>query len=154
LAELVVTIGILALTLSGIMVAFVGAAALNEDSEMLSRALDTGMAQLETTRLAAINNFGAVVPGTTLFTIPGPAAAPNAYAATSRGVLTVTAAPAGSFYYVITAKVCWQGRSGRNMGEDRNLNGVLDLGAPSEDTNGDNLLTCPVDLVTTVARRN
>jgi len=149
-----VTTGILAISLSGIMVAFVGAFTLNEDMGMKRRALDAAMARIEAVRMQAIASWGTLVTAPPLpkFEIPGPPTAPTAYNADAEGRLTLTPInPPNQTAYVIAAQVCWRARGGRIMGGDRNLNGVLDAGEP--DLNGDGLPDCPVQLVTTVARR-
>lgn len=49
----------------------------------------------------------------------------------------------------VTISVCWM-QNNRVIGEDQNLNGVLD---PGEDTNGNGIIDSPVQLVTLVADR-
>ena len=49
----------------------------------------------------------------------------------------------------ITISVCWNQRN-RIIGEDRNLNGVLEAG---EDANSNGIIDSPVQLVTLVANR-
>ena len=49
----------------------------------------------------------------------------------------------------ITISVCWNQRS-RIIGEDKNLNGVLDAG---EDANNNSIIDSPVQLITLVANR-
>jgi len=52
-------------------------------------------------------------------------------------------------FLVVTVSVCWQ-QGNRFIGEDLNLNGVLDAG---EDANGNNMIDSTVKLVTQVANR-
>jgi len=49
----------------------------------------------------------------------------------------------------VTVSVCWKHRN-RVIGEDRNLNGVLDAG---EDANGNAIIDSPVELTTRIANR-
>jgi len=49
----------------------------------------------------------------------------------------------------VTISVCWNQKS-RIIGEDRNLNGVLDSG---EDTNNNGIIDSPVQIITLVANR-
>ena len=51
---------------------------------------------------------------------------------------------------VLTVSVCWRQRANRIIGEDLNLNGTLDAG---EDTNGNNIIDSPAQLVTLVTAR-
>lgn len=50
----------------------------------------------------------------------------------------------------VTVTVCWRQRAGRVIGEDKNLNGVLD---PGEDENSNGQIDSPVQLVTLMAQR-
>jgi len=52
-------------------------------------------------------------------------------------------------FLLITVSVCWR-EGNRMIGEDSNLNGVLDAG---EDTNGNGIIDSTVKLVTQVANR-
>jgi prepilin-type N-terminal cleavage/methylation domain-containing protein len=49
----------------------------------------------------------------------------------------------------VTVSVCWR-QGNRIIGEDANLNGVLNLG---EDANGNGVIDSPVELVTLIANR-
>lgn len=49
----------------------------------------------------------------------------------------------------VTVSVCWRHRN-RVIGEDSNLNGVLDVG---EDANGNGIIDSPVELTTRIANR-
>ena len=49
----------------------------------------------------------------------------------------------------LTISVCWK-QGNRIIGEDTNLNGVLDAG---EDANGNGIIDSPVELVTRIANR-
>jgi len=50
---------------------------------------------------------------------------------------------------LVTVSVCWQ-QGNKVIGEDKNLNGILD---PGEDTNGNGIIDSTVELVTQVANR-
>jgi prepilin-type N-terminal cleavage/methylation domain-containing protein len=50
----------------------------------------------------------------------------------------------------LTVSVCWRQRGTLVVGEDRNLNGVLNTG---EDLNGNNMIDSTVQLVTLIANR-
>lgn len=52
-------------------------------------------------------------------------------------------------FLLITISICWS-QGNRIVGEDRNLNGVLDIG---EDVNGNGIIDSTVELVTQVANR-
>jgi Tfp pilus assembly protein PilV len=49
--------------------------------------------------------------------------------------------------YEITVSVCWRQKSGRVIGEDLDLDGVLDAG---EDVNGNGMIDSPVQLITLI----
>jgi hypothetical protein len=65
----------------------------------------------------------------------------------SRGVVYVNETPPELLG--ITVSVCWRQR-GRIIGEDTNLNGLLDTG---EDKNGNGIIDSAVELTTRVAKR-
>lgn len=65
----------------------------------------------------------------------------------SRGVVYVD--DANPELLEVTVSVCWRHRN-RIIGEDSNLNGVLDTG---EDVNGNGIIDSPVELTTRIANR-
>jgi type II secretory pathway pseudopilin PulG len=65
----------------------------------------------------------------------------------SRGIVYVNATDPE--FLLITISVCWR-QGNRIIGEDINLNGVLDAG---EDTNGNGIIDSTVELVTQVVNR-
>ncbi len=50
-------------------------------------------------------------------------------------------------HVIVTISFSWKERSGRIIGEDKNLNGILDAG---EDTNGNGQLDSPVEMTTQI----
>jgi hypothetical protein len=66
---------------------------------------------------------------------------------TSRGVVYVD--DTNPELLEVTTSVCWR-QGNRVIGEDRDLDGVLDAG---EDKNGNGIIDSPVELVTRIANR-
>lgn len=66
----------------------------------------------------------------------------------SRGVIYVD--DANPDLLKVTISVCWRQRANRIIGEDLDLDGVLDAG---EDLNGNNMIDSPAQLVTLITQR-
>jgi len=67
---------------------------------------------------------------------------------TGKGVITLDSSVANLLTIEIVA--CWQDKYGRIIGEDTDLDGVLDTG---EDANGNNKIDSPVTLITMRSKR-
>ena len=68
-----------------------------------------------------------------------------------KGISLVTVNDQDPQLLVITVKCFWKQAKGRLIGEDKNLNGILDEG---EDTNKNDVLDSPITLVTYVYNRS
>lgn len=136
LIEILFAIGLLAFALCGILVTFTSAMSLNAFSKNINIATNAAESLMEKIRTDAFPNIVGDYNGL---------------------VFNVTAIPASvGVVYVnntnpellnVTISVCWR-QGTRIIGEDKNLNGVLNAG---EDTNGNGIIDSPVKLTTQIA---
>ena len=138
LVELLFSAGILAFTVCGLLVSYSSAMVLAETSKNINIATNaaaTLMEQIRTDTFSSIvNDYNGLV-----FSVN--AMPPNA------GVVYVD--DTNPELLQVTISICWRQGNGV-IGEDKNLNGVLDAG---EDTNGNGIIDSPVQLVTQIANR-
>lgn len=84
-------------------------------------------------------NYGSGgTPGNTFDMSPG----------TGKGVIYIDSS--NSNLLAVTISISWRNQNGRIIGEDADLDGILDAG---EDTNGDGQLNSPVTMTSLIARR-
>ena len=149
-------ISVLAVSVSGAMVASLQAAGTSSDRTIAIQILTE---QMELIRSQAIGNFDSVLPaaGTVgVIAIPVSAANyPNSRlvdrAAFHIDVQRLNVPVANNPDLIeVTGTISWRSQNNRLYGEDANLNGSLDLG---EDLNGDGVLTSPVQITTRFSRR-
>lgn len=135
LPELLFSLVILLPLFAGAMLVLVRCLALNELSVNTSSALLAVRNRMHDIENTAFNQIIANYHQQT-FTSPDLAGTGVSYVqAISGDLLTVT------------VSFCWQEANGRLMGEDADLDGVLDFG---EDLNGNNMLDSPVTIATVI----
>ncbi len=138
LIELLFAVGILAVVLCGILATYSSCFVLGATSKNTNIATNAAiglMEEVRSTPFAQIpNDYGDLN-----FAVNGIPA--------SRGVVYVD--DSNPELLEITVEVCWR-QGNRVIGEDENLNGILDAG---EDVNGNGRIDSPVELVARVANR-
>ncbi len=145
LVELLVTAGILAFCIISIMQLFIYAGIEASLAGNKTQAISEAQNKIEEIRN---HNFANIVANYGVGGTPGNIF--NLSSLTGKGVVEID--NSNPELLVITVLVCWQDKGGRIIGEDANLDGVLDAGA-GEDTDGDNKLDSPVTIVTMLTRR-
>ena len=141
LIELLFTFSILVFCLCGLLLTYINMYILSDLSRDLTLANNTVQAEMEIVKRTNFDNLLAL-NGTT-FNIPS-------FAGTDAiGVREVTTTAYADLRRVRII-ACFKSR-GRVIGEDRNLNGALDIAA-GEDANGNERLDSPVEVVTLIAR--
>ena len=135
LVELLVASAILIITIVGILISYVRSLELAELSRNSSVAINASRSQIEqmkNTDFAQVTaNFNNVT-----FTVPG---------FNGMGVSYVSTVNANLVQVVAT--FCWRQRNGRVVGEDRDLDGVVDAG---EDANGNGRLDSPTQVISDI----
>jgi len=121
LVELLLAAGILVLSLSGILVSYLACLELTEMSKNSSMALHEVKSKLEEIQNTTFDQIKATYDNTT-FTLAGFNGMGVSYVDDSNLDLLL-----------IDVAFCWRQPNGRVIGEDKNLNGQLDVG---EDQNG------------------
>lgn len=143
LVEVMVVVGILAVVVVGMLQLFV---AISVQSGMAgNKTLAVSEAQ---TKLEEIHkhNFNSITVDYAMGGTPGNTFVPSMLKGS--GAIEITAI--NSELIEIGVKVCWEDKYNRIVGEDTNLNGVLDVG---EDKDADGILDCPVTLKSKITRR-
>ena len=143
LVELLVTIAILSIVVVGVMKVFIYATSLSEIARNQTIAVSEAKSKIEEMRnytfssLAADYGSGGT-PGNTfdLTEIIG------------KGVVYIDSSNANLLE--IKVVVSWQNQDGRVVGEDKDLDGVLDTG---EDSDGNGQLSSLVEIVSLIAKR-
>lgn len=138
LVELLVVVGILAVVILGLIETFLVGAVLTDLSNRKTVALGEAQDKMEEILdydydQIATDYASGGTPGNTF----------NLSQITGKGVITIDATDATLLK--IDVVVSFQYRDGRIVGEDRDLDGVLDVG---EDANGNGVLDSPVKLST------
>lgn len=147
MVELVIVIGIMSVSIVGLLSLFLYTSVQGEMSGNKTLAVKTAQSKVEEIRnhtyslIAADYALGGT-PGNT-FDISG---------VTGKGVVYIdsTNAPCSAELLCIEIDVSWQNKYGRMIGEDINYNGVPDAG---EDVNVNNRLDSPVKIVSMITRR-
>ncbi|RKY38479.1 MAG: hypothetical protein DRP75_04445 [Candidatus Omnitrophota bacterium] len=142
LIEVIFATTLLLALLAGLLSLVLYCSNLQETSRNISIALNEARAKIEeiksTTFSQIVSDYNAKV--FSLSSLPGP------------GVMRTEASyvsGSGNNLIDVRVVVCWK-EKGRVIGEDSNLNGVLDAG---EDSNGNGRLDSPVELSTSIANR-
>ena len=142
IVEVLIATVVLALAICGILGAYTTCLVLVTTSKNVSAATNAAQGVIEEIRstpfVDIINDFDGMI--FTVNDIPS-----------SRGVVYVTdtGALGSSELLGVTVSVCWQ-QGNKIIGEDANLNGVLDAG---EDVNGNGMIDSTVQLKTQVVNR-
>lgn len=158
LAELMVAALILITILVGLLASYVTCFDLNETSKNFTLAMDAinqKMAEVSDYSFSNIcSNFGISNSTFTLSDsdfqlMPAGDSRGNIYVYpyTTSSISSACASGCTCDYTMlrVVISVCWRQKSGRVIGEDKDLDGVLDSG---EDTNGNNQIDSPAQLVT------
>lgn len=138
LPEMLLAAVIASFALCGVLLTYISCMNIVKTSKNVSIATSAAQGLIENIRTTPfpqiVTNFDRLG-----FTVNG---IPN-----SRG--TVYVDDANPELLLVTISVCWK-QGIRTIGEDTNLNGILDAG---EDINGNNIIDSSVELVTQVANR-
>lgn len=143
LVEVVVTSGVLAVALAGLMQLYVCCLWQSEGSGNLTAAMSEAYGMWEEIRAA---NFDTVVTNYSQGGTPGNTFTLNGL--NGRGVIYLDTSVAGMIQ--VDVVVSWRERATVVIGEDQNLNGQLDAG---EDTNQNGRLDSPAMIASLLARR-
>ena len=152
LIELLIATAILIVALVGILAAYQSCFSLTETARNLTAALNADQAKMEEMRNYNFN---------LLATDYGTGGVNNIFPASGlsgnrKGKIYIqyVSSPQDGSLLQVKVVICWQERGGRVVGEDKNLNGVLDTAPlPSEDTNGNGEINSPCELTTLMAQR-
>jgi prepilin-type N-terminal cleavage/methylation domain-containing protein len=138
LPEMLLAAVITSFALCGILLTYIACMDIVKSSRNVSIATGASQGLIEEIRSAPFPQIvtGYDRLGFTLNSIP-----------TSRGIVYVD--DSDPELLLVTVSVCW-GQGNRIIGEDINLNGILDAG---EDINGNGMIDSTVELVTQVANR-
>lgn len=141
LLELMVAVGVLIVALAGLLGVFAHLISLNENSSKLTLAVAACQAKLEEIRNS---NFQIVYTNynNTSF---NPGGFPSGEA---KGAIAIDNSNPNLLQIFVS--VSWMTRSNRIIGEDRNLDGVLNAG---EDSNANGRLDSPAGIATLMAQR-
>lgn len=139
LVELLVSAGILTIVVAGMMISYIRCMELNEVSQNKSMATKAARSRMELIRMTSFDNLVTTYHGVA-FDVTG---------LSGKGVSYVTSLDAKNIQVRIS--VSWRQKNGRVYGEDKNLNGVINAG---EDTNANGVLNSPVEIVSTIFKRD
>lgn len=142
LIEVMITTTILVVVLIGILATFIGLFALNENARKLSLAVISAQNKMEEIRKATFTTLYTTYNGTRF----DPAGF-NADEAEGNVFINNT----NPNLLTVCVSVSWKERSNRIIGEDRDLDGVLDAGEDSLKVDG--RLSSPAEIVTLMAQR-
>ncbi len=138
LPELMVAVVILALTVTGILVSYLRCMQLNEISNNMSLAVQVAKSKMEDMKTTAFTQIKTTYNNVS-FAVTG---------LNGRGVSYVDDTNAKLLKLTVT--ICFKESNKRVIGEDKDLDGVLDAG---DDTNGNGMLDSPVELVSYIYDR-
>lgn len=143
LIELMIAVGVLVIAFLGLLGVFTACLELNETSKNLTIALHGAQRKMEEIR---DHNFGQIYSNYTgsgaNFELAG---LPDA---DSEGSIVVDNSDPELLQVTVT--VCWKQKRGRIFGEDRNLNGSLEI---EEDSDTDGRMDSPVQITTLITQR-
>lgn len=140
LAELLFSIALLIVIFVGILYSFLTFLELNDYSKNATLVHHAVQAQLERIREEPFESLTAL-DGTT-FAIAG------FPAGDAMGVIDMYSAVYSDMRYVRVVG-CWRQKSGRVIGEDSNLDGILQ---PMEDSDGNTVMDSPVEIATLITK--
>ena len=145
LVELMIVVGILSVVIPGLLKLFIDTSQLSAMAGNKTLAISEAQNKIEEIRNLAFDNvmttYGAA-SGTPF----------NLTQINGKGIVYAknTTAPSNADLLLVEVMICWQDKYGRKVGEDVNLNGILDAG---EDLDGDNKISSLAKLTTRIARR-
>lgn len=140
LLELMVAAGLVIVALSGLLAVFAHMITLNENSRNLTLAMAACQDKMEEIRDAAFSSISSY---------NGSHFDPQGFSASqAEGAVHVN--NSNPSLLQVQVSVSWKTRSNRVIGEDKNLNGILDAG---EDTNPNLMLDSPATINTLMAQR-
>lgn len=138
--ELMIASAILMFIIIGLLYTYIACFELNEFNRNLTFANNALQAEMESLRETPFDDLP-LLDGTS-FTLDG---FPSG---SSTGFIDIYATPYADLMYVRLVG-CWSQKSGRIIGEDRNLDGTLQ---PSEDLDLDNVMDSPAEIATFISR--
>lgn len=138
LAELMIATMIMSITFVGILSTFLYCLSLGELSEHKATALASAKTKMEAIRNTPFEDLVATYDHVT-FSVP---------ADLNGSGISYIDDSANPNLIRIKVSVCWREKNGRMIGEDSNLNGVLNGG---EDVNGNSEIDSPVQLETLIS---
>lgn len=141
LIEVMLAAGILVIVLSGILATYISCFELISTSQNLTLAVNAAQRRIEEMRDYSFSQIYADY-NNQIFTV-GEITIGN-----SQGVIYVD--NSNPDLLEITVSVCWRQRGGRIIGEDLDLDGILDAG---EDANVNGIIDSPAQLVTLISER-
>ena len=143
LAEVMIAAAILIVVIAGLIQLFVYTSALSDISKDTTTAVNEAQSKLEEIRNS---NYAAITTNYASGGTPGNTFTPSAV--TGKGIIYIDSS--NSNLLVIEVDVSFRTRKGRVIGEDLDLDGVLDAG---EDIDGNGHLDSPVKLISYLAIR-
>lgn len=146
--ELMIATMILVIALAGLLAAYQGCFVLAETARNLTASLNSAQAKMEEMRDYTFSQIATDYgQGGLLNIFPSAGLDEN-----RKGKIYIqdVSNPLDGSLLQVRVVVCWQDHGGRVVGEDSNLNGSLDAG---EDTDGDNEIDSPCELITLMAQR-
>jgi len=138
LIEIMLAVGILAFTLCALLAAYISCSGLIATSKNVNIATNAALGLMEEIRTSSFARIYDDYNGLNFILNDIPS---------SRGVVYV--GDTNPELLKVTISVCWR-QGNKVIGEDANLNSVLDSG---EDANGNGIIDSPVQLVTLIANR-
>lgn len=141
LVELMIAVGVLVVALVGLLGVFAHLMLLNENSSKLTLAVTACQAKLEEMRNSSFSTLYLSYNGANF----NPAGFSSGEA---KGAISINNSNPNLLQVFIS--VSWMTRSNRVIGEDKNLNGVLNAG---EDSNANGRLDSPGQIATLMAQR-
>ncbi len=143
LVEVLIAAGILVIVILGLMETYIYINIMSNTARDLTHALTQAQNKVEeirnTTYSSIATNYASGGTPGNKFNITSP---------TGEGVVTIDSS--NSDLLQIDVVICFSTKGGRIIGEDTNLNGVLNAG---EDTNGNGKIDSPVHIITNIAKR-
>lgn len=143
LVELLLAVVILGFTLAGLIQVFIRCSALSE----LSRNKTTAMSEIQG-KMEEIRNHAFSTIATAYASGGTPGDTFDLSQLTGKGIIYIDSSNASLLEIKVVA--CWQDKYDRIVGEDLDLDGVLDTG---EDADGNGEISSPATLITKIASR-
>lgn len=138
LAELAIAAAIFAIAATGILSVFISSASLSESAGNITSMVNLAREEIEDTikgmRFDDLGNYRKLPP-----------AVPN----DTSLACYVSGHPTIANLKQVTVVICYREKPDRVIGEDKNLNGILDSG---EDSNGDGRLSSLIEITTYISR--